>query len=68
MVTKDHDFNDASRFPGPPPKVLHVALGNGSTAAIESALRSSVASILDFDRDATRLLVLDGPGANDSTD
>jgi predicted nuclease of predicted toxin-antitoxin system len=58
LVTKDTDFHDESRFPGPPPKVLHVALGNGPTSSVEAALRNSQVSILRFSSDDRRLMVL----------
>jgi predicted nuclease of predicted toxin-antitoxin system len=58
LVTKDTDFHDGSRFPGPPPKVLHVAVGNGPTSSLEALLRNSQAAILGFSCDDRRLMVL----------
>ena len=57
-VTKDTDFQNGSRFAGPPPKVVHVALGNGPTVAVEGVLRSARASILEVGNDERRLMVL----------
>ncbi len=68
VVTKDTDFHDETRFPGPPPKLIHLALGNGPTRAIEVALRSSAATIQDFGRNDRRVLIVPEPDANSLAD
>ncbi|MGA8107987.1 MAG: DUF5615 family PIN-like protein [Acidobacteriaceae bacterium] len=40
IVTKDADFRQRSFLEGHPPKIIWIALGNCSTAAIEHLLRS----------------------------
>ena len=42
IVSKDSDFVLRSLLQGPPPKVIHVDLGNCSTAAVEALLRENV--------------------------
>ncbi len=48
LVTKDADFHRLSVVLGPPPKVLWIRLGNGSTADTAHLLRSEMARIEAF--------------------
>ena len=42
IVSKDSDFVLRSLLQGPPPKVIHIDLGNCSTAAVEALLRENI--------------------------
>ena len=58
-MSKDTDFRQLAFLYGPPPKVIWVRVGNGSTSVIENLLRASVAAITRFgDSDEESLLVL----------
>jgi predicted nuclease of predicted toxin-antitoxin system len=48
VVTKDADFRQRSFLFGPPPKVIWLRLGNGSTKAIEALMRRRAESVADF--------------------
>jgi predicted nuclease of predicted toxin-antitoxin system len=51
IVSKDSDFQHRALLLGPPPKVVWVRLGNCSTAAVESLLRTRQADLLAFEAD-----------------
>jgi predicted nuclease of predicted toxin-antitoxin system len=53
IVSKDSDFYQRSLALGFPPKVIWVRLGNCSTVAIEQLLREHVATLEQFEMDAT---------------
>lgn len=36
IVTRDHDFVDATRFPGPPPRVVRLRIGNATVREVEA--------------------------------
>lgn len=59
LVTKDGDFHRLSVFLGPPPKVVWLRLGNGSTTDVAQALRDSSAAIGAFvdDKDAAFIAI-----------
>lgn len=59
IVSKDGDFDDARMFPGPPPKAIHLAVGNASTADVDSFLRARLTAIRVFEHDGRRLLALE---------
>ncbi|HLL90191.1 MAG TPA: DUF5615 family PIN-like protein [Tepidisphaeraceae bacterium] len=48
IVTRDNDFVARSALLGHPPKVIRVALGNCSTAQVESLIRWRLAAIQGF--------------------
>ena len=52
IVTKDADFLSWSLVHGPPPKIVWIALGNCSTAAIIELLRSNATGLEAFASDA----------------
>jgi len=56
VVTRDADFDDATAFPGPPPKVIHLRVGNASTDAIDALVRRQVRAIRVFGAGPERLL------------
>jgi predicted nuclease of predicted toxin-antitoxin system len=51
IVSKDTDFQQRALLHGHPPKVIWVRLGNCSTAAVATLLRSRLADILAFEAD-----------------
>jgi predicted nuclease of predicted toxin-antitoxin system len=51
IVSKDTDFQQRALLFGHPPKVIWVRLGNCTTAAVASLLRSRLADILAFEGD-----------------
>lgn len=59
LVTKDGDFHRLSVFLGPPPKVVWLRIGNGSTAHIARMLRDHAGAIEAFiaDSDASFLTI-----------
>jgi predicted nuclease of predicted toxin-antitoxin system len=56
IITKDRDYADAARFPGPPPHVVCVKLLNDRTAATELNLREHAAEIEQFSTSNERYL------------
>ena len=56
IMTKDADFDDEAAHPGPPPKAIHLLIGNSSTRAIDALVRSSIDEILAFEHDSERIL------------
>ena len=51
IVSKDSDFQHRALLLGHPPKVVWVRLGNCSTAAVASLLRTRLADLLAFEAD-----------------
>ena len=51
IVSKDRDFSDRSVLLGHPPKVIRLHLGNCTTAAVETLLRSHFILIREFEKD-----------------
>ena len=51
IVTKDADFRQRSFLEGHPPKIVWVRLGNCSTKAVETLLRSRSREIEEFFED-----------------
>ena len=59
IVSKDSDFQHRALLFGHPPKVAWIRLGNCSTAAVVTLLRTRQADLLAFEADpAVSLLVL----------
>ena len=58
VVSKDDDFNDLARLLGPPPKVIHIALGNSTTEDVAKTIRASLDAIHDFGASDEALLVV----------
>ena len=48
IITKDSDFSDARRHPGPPPQAVRLLLGNSNTADLERYIREHAAEIEAF--------------------
>jgi predicted nuclease of predicted toxin-antitoxin system len=46
-------------FPGPPPKAIHLAVGNAATSDVDAFLRARLAAVHGFEHDGRRLLVLE---------
>jgi len=53
LVSKDVDFQQRALLLGHPPKVVWVRLGNCSTDAVATLLRSRAKVLLEFDADPT---------------
>ena len=51
LVSKDTDFQQRALLYGHPPKVIWVRLGNCTTAAVETLLRSRLADLQAFEAD-----------------
>jgi predicted nuclease of predicted toxin-antitoxin system len=58
LVTKDHDFEDAAAYPGPPPKVILIDAGNSGTAVVMSVMTQNQSRIEGFENTAERTLRL----------
>lgn len=56
IITKDRDYADAARFPGPPPKVVRLLALNAGTDAVEAYLREHAAEIEAFSTSNERYL------------
>jgi predicted nuclease of predicted toxin-antitoxin system len=56
IISKDSDFDDEIVFRGPPPKAIHLLVGNASTQTIDALVRASLSEILDFENDGERVL------------
>jgi predicted nuclease of predicted toxin-antitoxin system len=52
IVSKDADFQQRALLFGHPPKVIWLRVGNCSTPAVETLLRSRLADIQAFEADA----------------
>lgn len=58
FVTKDHDFGDATRLPGPSPKVILLLIGNTRTKLVLSVLTRHEGRIRAFESTGERILRL----------
>lgn len=59
VVSKDSDFRHLALLHGPPPKVIWLRVGNGSTGVVAALLRARLADVQAFAADpALALLVL----------
>jgi predicted nuclease of predicted toxin-antitoxin system len=56
IITKDHDYADAMRFPGRPPQVVRLLILNAGTDAIEAHLRRHAVEINQFSTSGERYL------------
>ena len=56
IITKDRDYADAVRFPGPPPQVVRLVALNAGTDAIEAYLREHATEIEAFSTSSERYL------------
>ncbi|MEE8469420.1 MAG: DUF5615 family PIN-like protein [Planctomycetota bacterium] len=61
IVSKDTDFYQRSILFGHPPKVIWLALGNCTTAAVRDMLESAADTIEEFDSDGERSFLVLGP-------
>jgi predicted nuclease of predicted toxin-antitoxin system len=57
IVSKDVDFRHMALLLGPPPKVIWLRVGNGSTGLIESLLRHRLADVQTFLADPSAALL-----------
>lgn len=57
LVSKDNDFRQMSFLRGTPPKVVWLRIGNAPTQAVVDLLRSRIAEIEYFVRDAETALL-----------
>jgi predicted nuclease of predicted toxin-antitoxin system len=57
VVSKDADFQKLSAALGPPPKVVWLRVGNGSTRDVEALLRSRAADVQAFLADPASALL-----------
>ncbi len=48
VVSKDADFRDLVLALGPPPKVIWLSVGNGSTNVVEALLRAYLNDVTSF--------------------
>jgi predicted nuclease of predicted toxin-antitoxin system len=59
LVSKDSDFQHRAQVHGHPPKVIWIRLGNCTTAAVATLLRTRQRDVLAFDADpAASILAL----------
>ncbi len=58
LVTKDRDFEDATRHEGPPPKVILLLVGNTRTRFALSVLTRNEEQIKAFETSGERILRL----------
>ena len=56
IITKDRDYADAAKFPGPPPRVVRLKILNDRTAATELYLREHATEIEQFSTSNERYL------------
>jgi predicted nuclease of predicted toxin-antitoxin system len=56
IFTKDHDYGDPVRYPGPPPQVVRLRILNASTAEVEAYIREHAAEIEEFSESSERYL------------
>ena len=48
IITKDSDFSDAQRHPGPPPQTVRLRIGNANPAQLEAYIREHAVEIEAF--------------------
>jgi len=48
IITKDSDFSDATKHPGPPPQAVRLAIGNATPDELEAYLRAHAGEIETF--------------------
>ena len=48
IITKDSDFSDATKHPGPPPQAVRLAIGNATPDELEAYLRAHAGEIEAF--------------------
>lgn len=48
IITKDHDFADATAYPGPPPRAVRLRIGNATTDEIHAYIRANAEDIEQF--------------------
>lgn len=48
IITRDSDFSDAEKYPGPPPQVVRLTIGNATPADLEAYLCEHAAEIEAF--------------------
>jgi predicted nuclease of predicted toxin-antitoxin system len=48
IITKDSDFSDPQKHPGPPPKAVRLMIGNANPAQLETYQRAHAAEIEAF--------------------
>ncbi len=48
IITKDSDFSDPRKYPGPPPQAVRLKIGNANPAQLEAYLREHAAEIDAF--------------------
>lgn len=58
FLTKDKDFANLSITLGRPPQVILLQMGNCSTDALITLIRSNAVRFSDFERDAKRSLLI----------
>ena len=58
IVSKDDDFRSLSLVNGAPPKVIWLRIGNATTAAIDSFIRSALVKIRTFEISAEESLLV----------
>jgi predicted nuclease of predicted toxin-antitoxin system len=58
VVSKDSDFQQRALLHGHPPKVIWVRIGNCSTEAAETSLRTRQADVLAFDADPNAAILI----------
>ncbi len=56
VITKDRDYADSVRFPGPPPRIVRLMVRNAGTDAVEAYLREHAAEIEQFSTSNERYL------------
>jgi len=54
IMTKDLDYGDPVRCPGPPPQVVRLRILNASTAEVEAYIREHAAGIEEFSKSSER--------------
>ncbi len=48
IITKDSDFSDSNKHPGPPPQAVRLRLGNATTDDLERYVREHAAEVEAF--------------------
>lgn len=48
IITKDHDFADATAYPGPPPRAMRLRIVNANVSQVEAYIREHADEIERF--------------------
>ncbi len=58
IISKDTDFESGEAFPGPPPRVVSLTIGNAPSQEVDALVRANADVIKAFEHSAERALII----------